>query len=217
MKYFLSLYLLLFVACTTQIKIISDYNSEGFVITKLKGATIRLYASSTIDVQQLKDDFDKMYPSKPMFDSIITNQIKNNLSKYATISITTNEDMENIFSIKSFSDDRIKKVKEIFENATEDYFVGIKKVTITMITSTTSPKTVSTGTGNMAFDGKYEEDCAVKITTEIWSVKEKMKVAEFTSIGRSSVFLLAYGGAIHKALNYSLTHLTNYIEGNKLN
>jgi hypothetical protein len=218
MKYFVFLYSVLIISCSGEKSIISDYISEGFDITSLKGSIIRLYVNPVIDIREYKLIFESEYPSNALFNSLLTDKIKNELSKYSTVHIDKNVTLDSLLLNQS----NTTIVKGIFEQVRENYFLGIKKVVLSNSITQGPQMQVSSSVGNTrgrsapesnrTVEGKRKETCVIQITAEVWSVKEKRKVAEFTSKGQSPVFLLSYGVALKNALEYSVTHLSNYIE-----
>jgi hypothetical protein len=224
MKYLFVICSFFIVGCASAPKIISDYNSEGFNITYLKGSEIRLFGSSNIDVLEFKKSFISEYESKEKFDSIFTSQLKESLNKLATVSIGNKADMNQLFLDQSFEDDHVAKVKEAFETAKESYFLGIKKVTISNSFTyypqvPMAPTTFSTPGGKVSMGGGFTgggemEKCIVEIKAEVWSVKDKKRVIEFTSIGDKSVIFFNYGSTLKSAVKDAMTNLCNFIEKN---
>ena len=49
----------------------------------------------------------------------------------------------------------------------------------------------------------------------VWSVNEKLKVAEFMSIGESAVFLFSYGAALKNAVKDAIKSFCRYVKENK--
>jgi hypothetical protein len=226
MKYSIAVFLLLIASCTPTRKIVSDYNSEGFDIRKVKGSNIRLFVSGNVNVDEFKNSFESEYKSKAAFDSIFTNQLQLKLNNIAKVSYVKNDDLDKIFMDQSFSEEKLVKVKEVFESATEDYFLGIKKITISNSMTNngsyyTPPTTVTTPTGNTSFGGGWfgggqSEECVVILKAEVWSVKDRKKLSEFTSIGSSTVILFLYGTSLKNAVEDAILNLYNYIRLNQL-
>jgi hypothetical protein len=225
MKYVFCLFLLFCIGCAPAIKIISDYNSDGFAITDLNKTTARIFVKTNVEVLEFKKSYENEYATSARFDSAFGSQLAASLNKVMNISSVDTNELANLFIDQSFSDDRIIKVKGIFESAKENYFLGIKKVIISNKTTNspgayTPPTTMSTPGGSVSFGGGTtggytSEDCVVTARVEVWSVKEKKKVCEFTSIGKSTVTFFAYVTALKDAVKDAIDNIRIYVEKNK--
>lgn len=225
MKYFIIICSIFMMSCSTQKNILLDYNSEGFDITSLKGSSIRLHINPVIDGGEFWKAFENEYPLNILVYSILSNELKEKLSRFSVIHIDTNANMDNIFLNQSLSDGNGPRVKELFEQTNENYLLGIKRVIVskdinkdnqTPINNTSvNTRNSRTAGGSSANGIKKADACVVKIVAEVWSVKEKKKVAEFTSIGQSKIYLQMYGRALNEALEYSVSNLADYIEEKK--
>ena len=91
-------------SCSTQKNILLDYNSEGFDITSLKGSSIRLHINPVIDGGEFWKAFENEYPLNILVYSILSNELKEKLSRFSVIHIDTNANMDNIFLNQSLSD-----------------------------------------------------------------------------------------------------------------
>jgi hypothetical protein len=229
MKYLLLAVSLIIVGCGPSHRIILDYNADEFVVTKIKHTQVKLFVDTCVDVLEFKVSFINEYHSKAEFDSIFAFQLMKEWSKSLTVTKVDTNELRVIFSEQSYSDENIKRVKEIFEAASESYFIGIKKVYISneikepaipiyqapMIVST--PKCPISYGGGFVGGGGQTEDCVVDIKTEIWSVKDRKKVSEFDAISQYPVTLpFAYGTALKSAVKLVISTLCNYIENNKI-
>ena len=223
MKYFFLTCSIFMMSCSMQKSIVSDYSMEGFNIASLKGSSIRLYINPVIDIGDLDEPFEKEYTSNNLFRSILTDKLKEKLGKFSTISIDPNVNMDALFLNQSPSDNSAR-VKGLLEQINENYVLGIKRVIISKRVNQNpqEPQTIpSMGTsrnrptaGSSTKEVKKPDDCVMKIVAEVWSVKEKKKVAGFTSIGESKIFLLMYGRAFNEALDNSISNIADYIEEN---
>jgi len=211
-------------SCSVQKNILSDFNSEGFNITNLKGSSIRLYVNPVIDIGEFGKSFENEYTSNSLFCSILTDKLKEKLNRFSMIYVDPNVNMDTLFLNQSISDNN-NRVKGIFEHVNENYLLGIKRVVVaksvdqnpqtpianTPVSSSRNRMTVSSSSNEV----KKTDACVIKMVAEVWSVKEKKKVAEFTSIGQSKIFLRMYGRALNEALDYSVSNLASYIEEKK--
>jgi hypothetical protein len=224
MKYFILTCSIFIISCSVQKSIFSYYNSEGFNITSLKGSSIRLYINPVIDIGEFRKSFENEYTSNSLFCSILTNKLEEKLSRFSMIYIDPNVNMDTLFLNQSILENNSTRVKGLFEQINENYLLGIKRVVISKSvdqnpqtppanTSVSTPRNRMT-VGSSTNEIKKADACVIKIVAEVWSVKEKKKVAEFTSIGQSKIFLLMYGRALNEALEYSVSNLANYIEEN---
>jgi hypothetical protein len=228
MKYLLLAMSLIFVGCGPSQKIILDYNADGFVITNIKQTQTKLFIDTCVDVLEFKETFNNEYHSKTEFDSIFSSQLTKELSKSLTVAKVDTNELRIIFSDQSYSDENIKRIREIFEAARENYFVGVKKVFISndlkeLGPTYRAPNTVSTPSGRMSYGGGYvggggyTEECVVDIKVEIWSVKDRKKLSEFDAISQYPVTLpFAYGTALKGAIKLAISSLCNYIENNRM-
>ena len=222
MKCYFLLCSIIITSCTLQKSILSDYNSEGFIITSLKGSSIRLYVHPIIYAGEFGKSFENEYSSNGHFCSILTNELKEKLSRLSTIYIDNNIDMDSLFLNQSFSDGKSTRSKELFEQINEKYLLGIKRVVISkdvnqdpqVITTNmqVSAKNSRAAAGSRTNKIKSADDCVIRIVAEVWSVKEKKIVAKFTSIGQSKIYLLMYGRALNEALENSVSNIAEYIE-----
>lgn len=225
MKYIMIVSLLFLVSCIPSIKIISNYNSSEFSISELNGSSARLYVNQHVDILEFNKSFENEYKSEARFDSIFTNQLKVELDKLMMISISTADEIGNIFMDSSFSDAEVAKVKESFEKVNEKYFITIKMIVISNDLSYSAPNyiaptIVSTPSGRMSVGGGFwgggqSENCVVTIKAEVWSLKEKKKLSEFISIGKEGVTFFAYGTALKGAVKDAISNFSNYIEKNR--
>jgi len=228
MKYLLLVVSLIIVGCGPSQRIILDYNADGFVVTKIKHTQVKLFVDTCVDVLEFKVSFINEYHSKAEFDSIFTFQLTKELSKSLTVAKVDTNELRVIFSEQSYSDENVKRVKEIFEAARESYFIGIKKVYISNEIKEPrpiyqAPMIVSTPNGPISYGGGFvggggqTEECVVDIKTEIWSVKDRKKISEFDAMSQYPVTLpLAYGTALKSAVKLAISTLCNYIENNKM-
>ncbi len=222
MKYFILFCSIFIASCSAQKSVISDYNSEGFAIASLKGSSIRLHVNPVIDANRFGNAFEKEYPSKKLFCSSLSDDLKKRLGTFSTVSIDTNSDVDNLFINQSALSDQGAAIKGVFEQMNENYLLGIKQVILSQdvnqnARSSQAPTAASAPRGRAPIrssspTGIKTNDCVMKIVVEVWSVKEKKKVAEFTSIGQSKIVLLAFGRAINEALEESVSNIADYIE-----
>jgi|WetSurMetagenome_2_1015567.scaffolds.fasta_scaffold26609_3 hypothetical protein len=224
MKYIILTCSIFIMSCSVQKNILSDFNSEGFNITNLKGSSIRLYVNPVIDIGEFGKSFENEYTSNSLFCSILTDKLKEKLNRFSMIYVDPNVNMDTLFLNQSISDNN-NRVKGIFEHVNENYLLGIKRVVVaksvdqnpqtpianTPVSSSRNRMTVSSSSNEV----KKTDACVIKMVAEVWSVKEKKKVAEFTSIGQSKIFLRMYGRALNEALDYSVSNLASYIEEKK--
>lgn len=225
MKFVIGICLLFFVGCIPPQSIFSSYNSKGFAITQLKGSNVRLYVTPVVDVLEFQNSFRSEYGSRSKFDSLLTSRVKDILTKVATTSIDSSNETEKIFLDKSLPEEKVENAKEVFESANENYFIGIKEIVISNSIKTNpiniSPSTtISTPGGNvtvggMPSGGGTSESCVVSVQVEVWSVKERKRLTEFTAVGQSGVTFFAYGTALKNAVNEAILSLSNYIVENK--
>ena len=146
------------------------------------------------------------------------------LGKFSKIYIDSIASMESLFLNQSISDNNSSKVKGLFEQMNENYLLGIKRVVISEKVDRNPQEPISDipvstprnrpTVGSSPKEVKKANDCVIKIVAEVWSVKEKKKVAEFTSIGESKIILMMYGRALQESLESSVSNLVNYIEEN---
>ncbi len=223
MKYFILTCSIVIMSCSGQKSIVSDYNTEGFNITSLKGSSVRLYVNPVMDPGEFQEPFENEYPSNKLFYSLLTDKIKEKLGRVATISTDPNINMDIVFLNQSSSEDSTR-VKGLFGQINESYVLGIKRVTISKhvdqnpqappTAASVNPPRMRSGGGSSTKEVKQADDCVMKIAAEVWSVKEKKKVAGFTFIGESKIFLMMYGRAFNEALENSVSNLADYIEEN---
>jgi hypothetical protein len=223
--YLIAASLLFLVSCSPTIRIVTEYNSDGFIITSVNGSKARLYVSSNVDVLEFRRSFDSEYKTKSQFVSTLSDNLIEKLATLAVVSKGDSSETDMLFLGQSFSEDRIAAVKGKFESANEDYFIGIKKVVISNSLTSTGPHyfpptMVSTPGGSMPVGGGFvgggqSEACVVTLRAEIWSVRHKRKVSEFTSVGRSTVFLFRYGTALTDAVDDAIKSLCRYVKENK--
>ncbi|MFA6455651.1 MAG: hypothetical protein WCW40_02425 [Bacteroidota bacterium] len=228
MKYLLMISLLCLASCVpAPLVILSDYHSDNFTITQLNGVTARVYVHPDVDVLEFRRSFESEYGDSTRFISAFTQLLTDSLKKVMTITDSRTDSFNVIFINQSFSEERINAVKAIFDSASEDYFIGIKKVTISNSTTVNAPHyipptMVTTPRGSMPVGGGFmgggsSEECVVSLKVEVWSVKERKKVSEFTALGRSTVIFFANGSALKSAVRYSVKNLCKYIRKNKTN
>lgn len=225
MKFVIGICLLFFVGCFPPQSIISRYNSKGFSITQLKGSNVRLYVTPVVDVLEFQNSFRNEYGSRSKFDSLLTSRVKDILTNIATTSIDTSNETEKIFFDKSLPEEKAEKAKAVFESANENYFIGIKEIVISNSIKNDpinySPSTtISTpggkvSVGGMPSGGGMSESCVVSVQVEVWSVKDRKRLTEFTAVGQSGVTFFAYGTALKNAVNEAILNLSNYIVENK--
>ena len=225
MKYLIFLCSIFIMSCSLQKSVLSDYNSEGFNITSLKGSSIRLYVYPVIDIGEFRKPFENEYTSNSNFCSFLTNNLKEKISKYSTISTDSDVSLNVLFLNPSISDNNTTKVNGVLEQLHENYLLGIKRVIISKDVKQ-NPQTIETNTtvntsrnrtagGGRTNELKKVDACVIKLVAEVWSVKEKKRVAEFTSIGESKIVLMAYGRALNEALESSVSNIADYIEEGK--
>ncbi len=201
MKYFTLFSLFLFVGCIPSVNILKKYNADGFVITDLKNSNSELLIDTNLDIREFKLSFKKEYGTEAKFFSLISNQLSKKLGRFINLSNDNSKEKE-------------------------DYFIEITNVIISNNLSGygqtySSPHTVSTPGGKMSVGGGITgggqaEECVVSIKAEIWSVKDKKTVSEFTSIGKGGVYLLMFRTALKKAVKNAIANFTKYIEKNKI-
>jgi hypothetical protein len=223
MKYFVLLCSVFLLSCSAEKNIISDYTLEGFDITRLRGSSLRLHVNPVVDLREYKKFFEMEYPSTMQFNTSLTDKLKEALGKFSPVSIDKDVQMDSLFLNQPSSERRTALIKRIFENAHEDYAIGIKRVVLFNSITQEPSQQVSSSTVNTkgqrgttettrTVEGKIKVECVIQMNAEVWSVKEMKKVTEFTSIGQSPVFLLSFGVAINKALEYSVIHLSDYVK-----
>ena len=224
MKYFILTCSIFLMSCSGQKSIVLDYNMDGFNITSLKGSSIRMYVNPVIDSGEFGTSFKNEYASNSLFCSILTTKLKEMLGRFSTIYVDSNATMDTLFLNQSISNINSTRVKGPIEHIDEFYLLGIKRIMISKsvdqnpqasLTNTplNTPRNKS-NSGASPNEVKKTDMCVIKIVAEVWSAKSKKKVSEFTSIGESRIFLLAYGRAFNEALDYSVSHLADYIEEN---
>jgi hypothetical protein len=226
MKYFVLLSSILIMSCSLQKTILTDYNSEGFDITSIKGSSIGLHVNPVINAGPLRKEFESKYLSDNAFCSFLSGKIKEKLDKFTTVRIDTEASTDDLFRSQSISEENISRAKGLSERTNDNFLIGIRKVTISISMDQNSPPPESAAsTGNVRgrqgpVQGRKSEiikpeDCEIRIVVEVWSVKEKKRVAEFTSIGQSKAFLMMYERALDEALDNSVSSLADYIREKK--
>ncbi len=218
MKYTILFAAILLLSCGTTLKIQTGYQAEGFQITALSQAKVKLLVSSNVNVDEFQKSFESEYKTSESFRTIISKQIADsvtNLIPTMKLSFGERQDIDLVLGGQSYSDERNNRIKVLFESAQEDYFLLIKSVLITNKKTSTPGTFMYTGQGTgMYAGGGTQETCIVNIAVEVWSVKERRKVSEFVAVGKSTVFMFFYGTTLVDAVNNSVTNLVGYIRDN---
>ncbi len=222
-KYLTLLCAIFFLSCSGQKNVQVGYRSDGFRFSDLKGSSVRLNVSPVIDPGMFAGAFDREYYSTYRFNNRLTGILKEKLGNFSKVTVDSSDATGDFFFIPVSSDRENPKVKQLFEKMGETYLVGITQVVfyrnaaqasqspqISVSTTTTRSRPMTrTSTLN---DGIQTSECATKIVGQVWSVKERKKVAEFSSVGESKVHVFMYGRAMNDALEESLTHAADFID-----
>ncbi|MBN1398452.1 MAG: hypothetical protein JXA06_10515 [Bacteroidetes bacterium] len=227
MKYSILICSIFIMSCSVQKSIISNFNAEGFDITSLKGSSIRLYVNPEISSSEFEKVFNSEYPSNIIFFSSLGSKIKNMLESYSIVVIDANAYTDNYFTNQSNPNDNAARINELLTKTNESYLLRIKKVEISRSVDQTPQNLLanapvsapsrgrSSSSSASTKDIQRADKCTAKISAEVWSVKEKKKVAEFASIGQTEIILLMHGRALNEALENSVSNMADYITEKK--
>jgi hypothetical protein len=223
MKYLIFLCSLCLLSCSMQKNVLQEYQSEGFTISSLKGSSILLHVNPDIDPGIFKQVFDAEYRTPQVFCTKLTDGLKEQLGSRAVVHMDASESLDSLFLNRSQSKENIEKATMMFDKTGEKYIVGIKRVMIAQkidqneqLSQSTTAMSVSrggrsSGSSSSTNSGIKTSDCTIVVTVEVWSVAEKKKVSQFSSIGESKIFLAMYGRAFNEALDNAISNMVDYI------
>ncbi len=218
MRFVVVLSLLILVSCGPSIRIVLDYRAEGFAISDIKGTHARLYVNPNVDILEFKLAFVREYRTKDAFVSRFSNDLERVLNLHAVISKGDSGEAKLLFVERSLSESSVSAQRSVFDSAREDYFIGITKVTISNHTTGTPQfyRPPTPGNPGGFSGGGVSEACVVSLKAEVWSVKEKRKLSEFTAVGSSTVFLFMHGTALTNAVEDAIISVGRYVKDNRL-
>jgi hypothetical protein len=222
MKYFTLLCSIFIMSCASQKNIVSNYNSEGFDITSLKGSSVRLCINPIVDAGMFARSFDDEYKSNGRFWNILADKLKDKLEGFSTLSVEMSGPLASLITNQSPQDNTDPHVKALFNQTKENYVIAIKRVIVSRNANQES-RTDFSNTDAAPSRGRPApksnapqrtsmDACVMKLVAEVWSVKDQKKVAAFTAMGQSKVILMAIGHALNDALDNSVSNFADYVK-----
>ncbi|SEC84786.1 hypothetical protein SAMN04489761_3760 [Tenacibaculum sp. MAR_2009_124] len=170
-------------------------------INRLKSKKTIIKASDNVDLDEFVTTFNKMFTSKADFSEKFKKTFRSKLKNSVLFSNVE------VGEINTF--DLLR------EKSRSDYLIYLSNFEVTnRIEMRNSPATV--GPNNFGtMHTTSVEYCVINVKVNIYDLKTKRKVHEFTAIGESSVFLFNFKNTLNKAKERAITHIINYLNSGK--